>query len=198
MQQGLGRHQAEALRGRWGAGVAAPPEDTSLLAALGVVGPMGLRSMTTAPGHRQQPVLSCLTRTAPEAHGGQPGGGRWSVRFLPLFSPTNFNVWWGFLPEAGILLRPPVSFPGGGRRVLSPEERPCTQAGGGAAQLLEAIRTAARPPGTLSKGKAGACAQQRDTKPPAALAHGRRGCPELPGGRGLPHSLASPRPPPPQ
>ena len=80
--------------------MAAPPEDTSLLAALGVVGPMGLRSMTTAPGHRQQPVLSCLTRTAPEAHGGQPGGGRWSVRFLPLFSPTNFNVWWGFLPEA--------------------------------------------------------------------------------------------------
>ena len=65
-----------------------------------------------------------LTRTAPEAHGGQPGGGRWSVRFLPLFSPTNFNVWWGFLPEAGILLRPPVSFPGGGRRVLNPEERP--------------------------------------------------------------------------
>ena len=31
------------------------------------------------------------------------------------------------------------------------------------------------PPGTLSKGKAGACAQQQDTKPPAALVHGRRG-----------------------
>lgn len=88
--------------------MAAPPEDTSLLAALGVAGPMGLRSMTAAHGHRQQPVSSCLTRMAPEAHRGQPGGGRWIVRFLPLFSPTNFNVWRGLLPEAGIPSRPPV------------------------------------------------------------------------------------------
>lgn len=183
--------------------MAAPPEDTSLLTALGVAGPSGLGSMTTAQGggcpgtlqsslsslaahgQGQQPVSPCLTRTAPEARRGQPGRGRWIIHFLPLFSPTNFNVWWCFLPEASS-----VSFPGRGRRVLNPEERPSPSL---AAQLPEAIRTAAWTPRDSVKGQSWSLRSAMTHK---ATSHsGPRWVPRSSSwSQGLPHSFGSPLP----
>ena len=189
--------------GTQGAGVAAPPEDTSLLKALGVAGPSGLGSMTTAQGggcpgtlqsslpslaahgQGQQPVSLCLIRTAPKAHSGQPGRGRWIIHFLLLFSPTNFNVWWCFLPETSS-----VSFPGRGRRVLNPEERPSPSL---AAQLPEAIRTAAWTPRDSVKGQSWSLHSAMTHK--ATSHYGPRQVPwSSSWGQGLPHSFSSPPP----
>lgn len=187
--------------GTQGAGVAAPPEDTSLLRALGMAGPSGLGSMTTAQGggcpgtlqsslpslaahgQGQQPVSLCLIRTAPKAHSGQPGRGRWIIHFLLLFSPTNFNVWWCFLPETSS-----VSFPGRGRRVLNPEERPSPSL---AAQLPEAIRTAAWTPRDSVKGQSWSLHSAMTHK--ATSHYGPRQVPwSSSWGQGLPHSFSSP------
>lgn len=94
-----------------------------------------------------------------------------------------------------------MSFPGRGRRVLNPEERPCTQAGGGAAPVPGC--PAARghqdshpdPQGLCQKAKLEpALSNKTQSHQPLWSTAGE--APGAPRGQGR-LSLASPRPPPP-
>lgn len=205
--------------GRWptcspervmGAGVTARPKDMSLLAALGVAGPTGLRNTPTAWEARDPAVLpaqpSCprpraatsVPRTGPEA---RRGAARWgedgSSFFCHFYHLILTSGGASCLRQAscGVLLG------------VSPRRGEASSAPRGAApylaaQLLEAVRTDARTPRDCRRAtpEAALSSETQSCQPLRSTAGA--GAPELPGGvraglRGCLPAQLLPAPPPP-